>query len=422
MMVIRYTIEITLPDEGVDVNLVEAEVERGLSGAREGLWQSVVDGIEDNMMAHKGVAKQRKRPRSLLTMGGWVNFQRYVVKDSSGKYYGFADKVLGLLPRQRVCGSVMSMGCELSAAHSYRPAAGLLSAQTGGSISHMSLWRWVQQMGKALRKQSDMERELVFGQACEAERAAERRGLVVGEMDGTMIRLQRGAGNVEVKCGVMYSRKEKTGRRRRRVVDKAACAAIEPMDKFAERWWLMGEEKFRISEADNLLLITDGLDIYREAVSGYFPGVIHQLDRWHLNDRIHSVVQDAVVEKKLKQMLHEGRERDAIRFIRFHEFPGREEKAVELVKYLENNHDSINGVRRLPKDPATSSLRRVGSGVIEKTVGVLIADRFKGRGRCWSVDGANNLLAIRTDRYNNRYPLKGENINPRPHPLWVSLN
>jgi hypothetical protein len=119
-------------------------------------------------------------------------------------------------------------------------------------------------------------------------------------------------------------------------------------------------------------------------------------------------VQDEGKEEQLKRWLHEGRENKVIRWICSHQFPDREDRRKELITYLENNRDSLNGVRGIPTGVGSSHLRRVGSGVVEKTIGVLIADRFKGHGRLWSIEGASNLLALCVAHYNSRYPLKGE--------------
>ena len=422
MTVIRITIEITLPEEEMNVNRIEEMVESKISEAREEIWRRAVEAVEQRAIAAGGVARQRKRERSILTQGGWVNFSRYVVRDSQGKYYCPADRVMGLKPRRRATDGVIRRGCELSAGHSYRTAAGLLEKESRGSISHMALWRWVQKVGEGLRREADGERENVFGLGLAPVRAPSGPGLVVGEMDGTMIRLQRRGGHIEAKCGIVYSRKEQTGRRRWRVADKVTCAAIEPIDEFAERWWLAGEKAFRISDAPRLLLITDGLDIYREAVRDYFPGVVHQLDRWHVHERLHGVVQDEEAESRLKEWLREGRESKVIKWLAGRTFPGREEKHAELMNYLRNNSFSLNAVNTIPSHAAPSSLLRVGSGAVEKTIGVLIAKRFKGQGRSWSAEGAKNLLALCTDRYNSKYPLKGEQTNPNPKPIPVSLN
>ena len=421
-MTVIVTIEIRVSDKGMDVNSIERSVEGVLEEARPVLWQVFVEAVENPLIDGGGVAKQRRRERTLMTTGGVVKVSRYVVKDAEGNYYCPVDRALGLAPRRRATEAVVRRGCELSAEHSYRPAAELLGREVRGSISHMSLWKWAQRTGETLRLAQEEEREAVFGLGQEPARAAAGPAFVVGEMDGTMIRLQRRAGHTEIKCGILYSHKEETWKRRRRVADKVTCAALEPMDDFAERWWLAGERSFRISEARRLLLITDGLDIYREAVAGYFPGVVHQLDRWHLREKIHSVVQDDKAEAMLKEKLDAGEETDVVNWLKRRSFPGREEKHAELINYFQNNRFSINAVKTISPEEAPSSLRRVGSGAIEKTVGVLITKRFKGQGRSWSLEGARNLLAVRTFLYNSKFPLRGEHINRNPKPIPVSLN
>lgn len=422
-MTVKITISITVPEDEADVNRVEREVEEALSRARQALWEKTLARVESVGLLGEGLRRERRRERWLLTRGGWVRFTRYVVWDArEGKHYCALDRMIGLDLRQRATLAIQQRGVELATSHPYRAAAALLGREAGGDIRHMAVWRWVQQSGQQERRRRIAERESVFGRGEQPSRAARAPALVVGEMDGTMIRLQRRQGHIEVKCGVLYSRKEKTGRRRWRVQDKVTRVGIEPMDEFAEGWWLAGERAFRISDAGHLLLITDGLDIYRDAVRDYFPGVVHQLDRWHLADRLHSVVQDDEREETLLDWLRDGKEAAVLRWLEERSYPGREEKHRDLLAYLRNNRFSLNAVRTLPSEIGAPELRRVGSGVIEKTVGVLIARRFKGQGRSWSPEGARNLLALCEVRYNNQYPLKGELINPNPIPIPVSLN
>lgn len=401
-MVVKVTIALNLPDEGVDVNMLERETRKVTREAGKRLFMKAIEEIEKRGLERAGVIRQRVVGRWLCTSFGWVEVRRYLVMDRHReRYYYWLDQAVGI--RGSATGVVRERGVELAVEHSYHRAADILSYEIGDAVSAMSLWRWVQREGKELREKEREQIEEVFAHGKPPRTDATPPALVVGEMDGTMIR-QRGGGRMEVKVGVHYSEKKKVSRGRYRVMDKVICAGIEPIDDFAERWWVSGERAFNISNVRNLLLITDGLDCYREAVADYFPAVVHQLDRWHLNERLCSVVQDVKMERRLHEWLWEGRERDVIRWLKFHEFPDREDKAKELIRYLENNLEGINGVRRLPRDTC-SHLRRVGSGVVEKTIGTVVCQRLKGRGRVWSPSGAKNLLALRVKHLNTMYPL-----------------
>ena len=135
-----------------------------------------------------------------------------------------------------------------------RPAVALLSAEIGDEVSHGAVWCRVQKSGKALRREEDQRREVVFEYGEVFEGDGEEREIVVTEMDATMLHSQeKDRKKLAVKLGVMYLGKELESQtakyKRYRLKEKTLYGGIEEPDEFGEKVYLKGEEKLCPSKA-----------------------------------------------------------------------------------------------------------------------------------------------------------------------------
>ena len=73
------------------------------------------------------------------------------------------------------------------------------------------------------------------------------------------------------------------------------------------------------------------------------------------------------------------------------EEPENREKIAEAIRYVRNNLDWIVNI---------PMLGGYGSGLVEKTVDITVARRFKKRGMSWYKGGANPLLRLRLLKLN----------------------
>ena len=69
---------------------------------------------------------------------------------------------------------------------------------------------------------------------------------------------------------------------------------------------------------------------------------------------------------------------------------------VELLSYVLSNKDSLDYGKG----------KRNGSGAVEKAIGIHVGRRLKRQGMRWSKEGANNLLALRTEKLNRLWRKK----------------
>lgn len=66
------------------------------------------------------------------------------------------------------------------------------------------------------------------------------------------------------------------------------------------------------------------------------------------------------------------------------------QEKVDLLSYVLTNRDSLD----------YGEDKRNGSGAVEKNIGIHVGRRLKKQGMRWSKQGANNLLALRTEKLN----------------------
>ncbi len=78
----------------------------------------------------------------------------------------------------------------------------------------------------------------------------------------------------------------------------------------------------------------------------------------------------------------------------------KRQKIADLVAYIENNRDGLYGSRSLRGKVEAEKVLVCSTGAMEKNVDVVIDRRFKKYGMSWTTEGVNNLLKLRTLRYN----------------------
>jgi len=409
MLRVRVTLEISIPEEGLDANQIEEIVARETRGLQRQLIVMVFGELERVLLAERGlgVVKKGKVGKYLCTRCGWIQYERQKVREEGeeGKrYYYPLDEALGLSPHQEVTEWVRKRGVELACDHPYRQAAELLGAEIGEVVSHRTLHRWVQEEGKKLGAQEEEVRRRVFegAQTLEREEGPERE-IVVVEVDGTMLASQEKRGeHFEAKLGLMYSGKEleskEAKRRRYRLKEKVLYGGVEDSQAFGEKLYLKGEQNLQLDRAKNLLFVGDGARWINEISGREYWRCASQLDWWHYQRKLREALkgQERLIGELLR-LLRAGEGEKHRRLLRLRRMQTREEteQLDALMEYLERNWQGLYGSWSLREKVKAQEVLVVGSGAVEKNIELVIGRRFKKRGMSWSRAGANNLLKLR---------------------------
>lgn len=116
----------------------------------------------------KGFAKRR-----VLTLVGWVEWQRRVGRcrhHCSGSQVIPFDDVLGIAAYQQTSTELVRLGSLLAVFLPFEVAAWMLLQLTGITVSHDTIWQWVQRAGqKAMAQLESQLQDLAIGQSPQLE-------------------------------------------------------------------------------------------------------------------------------------------------------------------------------------------------------------------------------------------------------------
>lgn len=283
----------------------------------------------------------------------------------------------------------------------YRTAADAISQTCGQSISAQGVWNMMQRLGERIEEE---ERHAV--NQMEAGQTEGTRGLPVlfEEMDGVWLHMQdehhKKMKKQEMKVFTMYegwdAEKEKQGRST--LAGKTMLAGMEEGNAFHEKREACIRRKYDADEIGQRILNGDGGSWIREP---YDPEAVFQLDRYHIYQEILRKIKDKKAQQDIRQLLEEEKVDEMLEHIKIYadsvespdEKDNRSRKAVELLKYLENNREGLllydrQGVK-IPEPPEGLVYKHMG--VQENQNCTVITMRMKHRRMRWSKSGANNL-------------------------------
>jgi len=409
-MQVEYLVRISLPDDGWDVNMLEEACWKAGREAGQRLFISALEQRDEEKVALAKGENKGKVPRWLTTRLGYLCFSREKVHGGNTEGSYPLDKAIGLQPRQKATLWVQRRACELASENTYRPAAELLSAEIGDEVSHGAVWCRVQKSGKALRKEEDQRREAVFEYGEVFEGDGEEREIVVTEMDATMLHSQeKDRKKLAVKLGIMYSGKElesETAKYKRyRLKEKTLYGGVEDPDEFGEKLYLKGEEKLCLSKARHQLVLGDGDAWIRNIAEGPYFMATYQLDWRHLMVKIRQTFTDQpMLVSELIDYLYSGQAEKMLATVRLARLlcdaEDDSQRIADLVTYIENNRYGLYGSRSLRDRVEAKTVLVCGTGAMEKNIDTVVDRRFKKHGQSWTTKGVNNLLKLRTLRYN----------------------
>jgi len=394
-------------EPGLDpVALERAIAEQGRRGSKE-LYRAALASLDAQAVRDTGGTRQRLEERWVATTFGRIRIWRYRVRTPAGSFHPL-DRDLGL-SQAEASPAMREAVCDLATRIPYRQVAEIAARLTGEPISHQSTWRILQAEGARLRTEEGELVTAVFelGEAPpDTEPVPE---LVVVEADGTFLAAQGEEGDrFEVKTGVFYTGKTRAGGRRHRrwrLLNKGCYATTGDQDAFGKALAARGFAWAGLHRARHVLCVHDGLDEYGRGFHDWFPAAIHQIDHFHVAERIWQVSgADAKLFETLKRLAFSDPVACAKKLRRSVRL--NPELAREVAGYLEGVAGDLHGIDRLPRHLRRGRMRVVGSGVVEKHQDLLVKRRMKGKGMRWTRRGAEHLLALQASRFSDRWPTR----------------
>jgi hypothetical protein len=423
-LTVSQPIVVTVALEGLDFNDVVAAIGQALARAGGELLGRLVRAVERQA--------QGRQPRRWVNRGqvtrrlrlpwGEVAVRRTRVRDqATGCTYNLADRLLGWRPYARRGVAEVQTACELAVTLPYRAARHWWQRLTGMRISVMSFWRMVQRAGQRLVAQErDEVGEIRPGDP--PPRAVRR---VYLEADGAWLRRQKArrtrepgapwpargagpavdvgqagepapdqpAGSLLLYVGASYSQLHQTGRRRWNAVDKQVLAEVENLRSFGRQWAWQVSRRFDLTRTPNQLFLSDGEDGLLRLARRQFRSALVQLDRFHVHQQLgRAFGLRTPGYRAALRALCQGRLGEVHSLLALRGVGSRRAICQEVRTYLDR-HAAILWTHA--EWERRTTVRKLGSGVIEKTIETQINRRMKWKGMSWSPPGARRLAKLR---------------------------
>lgn len=400
-------VRIVIPEDATVKELDEA-IARERDRFPSAVWQAYARALEAEAERQSGYALRKKglESRQVQTMCGQVKFkrQRYWYADGRepGTFMVFDNRV-GLERHQRFTPGAQEVFAQIaSLAPSYKCASQIAETLMGASPSDWWIWKRTQEEGKKLRERDREERRSVFrdGELPGADRAA--KPFVGIEADSTKIHAWREKGeNYDLHMGIVYDGKERVGKKRNRLTNKVATCGVYSPKEFGEDLFVIAQKYHNVVEARAALFSSDGDRMLEYLRRDHFPYAEHQLDWWHVVDRVREAYtwQRRAETKKMNHLIFSNDRkgfRDQLRYDRRH-LSERRSKLNELEEYLDPRWEMLFASRTLAKrHPEVAFPPKLrGSGAQERSIGTVVGHRMKWRGMGWTRQGASNIIRVR---------------------------
>ncbi len=411
--------EIIIPYDELNFKVLEEKIMEVLKEIGKRVLEEVIKAVDeitcngrDKNLKIKGKAK-----KYMSTVFGVMQFIRRRYRDEKkGSSRYLADEKLGIKkgmeisPAREMLESEMGVICG-----SYRKASYMLNKYFICGRSHESVRHVVLREGEAMREHQEAEIENIRVEASKGELHPENTAPEVAyvEVDGTGLKMQKSRTGKrgtrrgrEVKLGIVYSGRERrypTGNgQQKKLKDKHVYASLEGADCFMEKFSLICEKVLNISESRIKLFGGDGAEWINNGIKSFFYGFEYELCRFHLNRAIKRALgYNKEMEKKLNGYLKLDKIDEGIKFIdKIINMTGeknkkRIKKLKDLRKYIDNNREGINAIRRLKKKSSIKDRKLISNlGAIESNIYNAVTQRMKKKRMSWSEPGAESMLQM----------------------------
>ena len=406
-------VTINLPN--LRLNIPEKEInfhylERIIFALSRKIGQEILEGllelIDDRLMAERergNLSNQGKRLRYMTTLLGDITFSKRLYRQRSGQWKYLLDERMGIKKNQRISElGEKAEGYLAFISGSYRNSEDLMQRFYGDSRSFESIRGGVIRQGKKILKeeQEQIDQELIKALSkTDEELTKEVEGRIVYlEVDGTNIHLQHEEKKKgELKLGIISKGKERryrTGKgEAKKLQDKFTYAGITSGDEFMSNLSILGEKRFKLSQAELVLIGGDGAPWIKEGAQNYFPNSVYQLSKFHLERKLKQTLPyHKKMQKRVRILLQEEQIGQALKELQDERNlrPECQKDLAGLIHYIYSNQEGINAVDRLRKQ----GLKVENLGAVEGNIDKSLANRFKKRGMRWSIAGALSLAKV----------------------------
>jgi len=402
----------SLPEYGIDFNSLEKEIYKICCKTGREILKTVLESYDRALSTErdKGIYRHKGlRGTTIKTIMGEVEYERAIYEQKTDEgtkcYVYLLDEAMGIKGSGFFSGLMSEIISKASCEGTYREAARSVSELTGQTISHTAAWNVVQDLGERVDEQEQKAAALAANNQGVGELDAK---VLFEEQDGIWLKTQgetrkKHGASIEMKVAIAYDGAKvtiakKSGKKRRELTNKVACANFESTGKFQKRKEGVIAGTYNVDEIETRLVNGDGAAWIKFAAAD--DNAHFQLDPFHRNKAIFRAAPDENARKTMLKMLYSKEINELLIYIDALANSVEDEKQEislrELHKYFTNNIGGLIPCKRrgldLPQPPEGKEYTNMGG--MESNIFTIIGNRMKGRRACWSVDGGNNLARL----------------------------
>jgi len=408
-------LKLNIPEDRINFHTLEQLIFDLTRKIGQEILEEILQITDDRLMAERergSLSNQGKRLRYMTTLLGDITFYKRLYRERSGKWKYLLDEKIGIKKNQRISElGEKAEGYLAFISGSYRNSEDLIQRFYGDSRSFESIRGGVIRQGKKILKEEkeQIDQELIKAlRQTNDELTKEADGRIVYlEVDGTNIHLQHEEKKKgELKLGIISKGKErryKTGKAEtKKLQDKFTYAGITSGDEFMSNLSILGEKRFKLSQAELILIGGDGAPWIKEGAKNYFPNSVYQLDKFHLERKIKQTLPyHKKMQKEIRGLLKEEQIDKALKELQYERNLRPEyQKDIEgLIHYIYSNQEGVNAVDRLRKQ----GLPVEDLGAVEGNIDKTLANRFKKRGMRWVSQGPSVWVKVGQMIVNNEW-------------------
>lgn len=360
------------------------------------------------------------RKNCIKTKLGEIEYKRHVYLDNAcaemAKCTYLLDDMLQITSVGKYGKDLCLLAANAITGSTYRDAAAAITEMTGSRISHQGLWNIVQKLGAYRGNVIDRHVALMEMEHCLGKLQTK---ILYDENDGLWLKMQ---GNDrenyphgrEMKLGICYdgvtwTRVGANGKRRK-LDQKIAYAGFMDARTFRQKKAALTYSRFDPDSIEMIVKNGDGAG-WVQCVPEKEKKTITVLDEFHRNKKLKECVLDPNFAKTLQTLLYEGKAEEVIEVLQAQittlevepEKTDETERLKELLRYYRENEEGLIGIYErglhIPETRKPGEIHHAQLGSMESNVFTLAGNRMKGRRRCWSVRGANNLVSLLCMKY-----------------------
>jgi len=348
------------------------------------------------------------RKKKIATKLGEINIKRRLYKKKNCKDYIFLlDEKLNIRKGRRVSGEYLKLLVSLSSMLSFRKVEEVTKEAGFPSLSHGTIHKEVREFGERESKKIKHEKEEVFTEGKLQIDGKKEKDLLFIEADGIMVSSQEDKERMEIKVGVVHEGwyYETPAKKRRRLKNpKIVMGMYKNADSFWEEFSSEISKEYDLTKTQ-VVLNGDGASWIQETSKDYFPGLIVQLDRFHIKKDVSRYFGYEIAEGLYKVLQHGDTQAfiDTLESLIWEaETKEKREKRRKLVKHYQKYKEHLLDYRyRLPEQ-LKGKRNLYGMGIVEGYVDKNIARRMKKQGMSWSKKGAEAMAKILMLKHNKK--------------------